>query len=475
VRRGLSFSQLTVSLLFGAIVVTACLMPAQSDTYWHLRAGQDIWRTLRVPLVDAYSYTAAGQPWPNHEWLWQALSYGLYRLGGMPALVLAGAAIVTAAAAIAYRLMVGSTVQRFSLMLLALPFVSCVWALRPQIVSLLLLCVLVALLARERYLWLPPLFVLWANVHGAVALGGVAVVAAATTAGLRARRGTAPDRRRAISLLALVPVCAAATMATPLGTGLWRFIAESTTRSARTHINEWLPTYPTGPIEAAFWIVAAAFLALLVRRRARLRGALWQDQVLVGVALAILPFAFRAVRNIAPFALLALPASSRLLGADFRLRAPRSSGTTRDRDHVLANMLILTTFVVLAVGVVGAAWRSSYSRLGWRPLAPAALAAARACPGRLYNSYNEGGFLIWFAPERRVFIDSRQDPYPLPFLLEALGVEHDRPYRALFARFGVTCALLPVESPLLASLRRDQWDSRYLDDKWAVMRAPASR
>ena len=91
-----------VALLFGAIAVTACLIPAKADTYWHLRAGQEIWQTLRVPLDEHYSFTAAGRPWPNHEWLWQALSYGLYRAGGMPLLTAGGAGIVVGALAIAY-------------------------------------------------------------------------------------------------------------------------------------------------------------------------------------------------------------------------------------------------------------------------------------------------------------------------------------------------------------------------------------
>ena len=81
-----------VALLFGAIAVAACLIPARADTYWHLRAGQEIRQTLRVPLDEHYSFTAAGRPWPNHEWLWQALSYGLYRAGGMPLLTAGGAA-----------------------------------------------------------------------------------------------------------------------------------------------------------------------------------------------------------------------------------------------------------------------------------------------------------------------------------------------------------------------------------------------
>src|SRR5437016_5743512 len=50
--------------------------------------------------------------------------------------------------------------------------------LRPQAISLLLVAVTVALLVRRRYAWLPPLFLVWANLHGAV-LTGVLLVAAA--------------------------------------------------------------------------------------------------------------------------------------------------------------------------------------------------------------------------------------------------------------------------------------------------------
>jgi hypothetical protein len=354
-----------VALLFGAIAAAACLMPAQADTYWHLRAGREIWQTLRVPLSEHYSFTAAGRPWPNHEWLWQALSYALHRAGGMPLLTAAGAAIVVGAFAIAYRLSVGATATRFALALLALPLASCVWALRPQIVSLLLLMVLLSLLSRERYRWLPPLFVLWANVHGAVALGGLALVAAAAAALLRARRGdagaVAVDRRRAVTLAVLVPVCAAATALTPMGVGLWRFIGESMGHSRQNGIDEWQPAYPTAPLEIMFWVVAAAFLVLLWRRGRRLAGASWADQVIVAVAIAVLPLAFRAVRNVAPFALVALPAAARLLGADFRLRA--RSPAPPGPDHPLLNAAFLGVFALIGLAGVGTAWRPACR--GW--------------------------------------------------------------------------------------------------------------
>ncbi len=74
-RRGISFADMAVGMLFVAFAVLAALMPAQNDTFWHLRAGADIWRTGEVPRVDHYSHTFAGAPWPDHEWLAQALMF----------------------------------------------------------------------------------------------------------------------------------------------------------------------------------------------------------------------------------------------------------------------------------------------------------------------------------------------------------------------------------------------------------------
>ena len=129
-------------------------------------------------------------------------------------------------------------------------------------------------------------------------------------------------------------------------------------------------------------------------------------------------------------------------------------------------------FVLFGINVVGTAWGTRHPRLGWRPLTPGALAAARACPGPLFNRYDDGGFLIWFAPERRVFVDSRQDPYPLPFLLEHIRVEQGAPHQELFARWAIRCALLPVDSPIHKQLRDARWRPLHLDDQFVVMGRP---
>ncbi|HVU53237.1 MAG TPA: hypothetical protein VHL80_21280 [Polyangia bacterium] len=460
-----------IGLLFVAIGATACLMPAQSDTFWHLRAGQDLWRTHHVPLVETYSYTATGRFWPNHEWLWQAASYALVRAGGMPLLEAFAALVVTTAFLLAYRLSTGATSTRFLLMILGIPVCACVWALRPQIVSLALLALLVTLLARDRLRWVLPLFVVWANVHGAVALGGAVLAVVAGLALWRARSGEAADRRRAAILVALVPLCAAATLLTPLGPRLWSFIFESIERSRRTVIMEWMPAYPKGPVEIAFWALAVSFVGLLVARRRRLRA--WSDVVVVGAAVVVLPLAIRAVRNIPPFLLLAIPAASRLLGEGFRLPGRGTTATSGAPDeHPRLNRALLAGLGLLAAATIAFAWATRLPMLGWDPLPPRIVAALRACPGPLYNRYNEGGWVIWFAPEVPVFVDSRQDPYPLDFVLEAVSADNHAAPEALIARWRIGCALLPDDSPTLPRLRAQGWRVTAAAEPWDVLARP---
>jgi len=494
-RLGIRFGTMAVGMMFVALALRASMMPAQNDTFWHLRAGGDIWRTGAVPRFDHYSHTFPGAPWPDHEWLSQALMYLVYRLGGMPGLEIGATALVMGAAAVTWRFMVGRLSVRATVMTVGLMLSSWFWVLRPQVLSLLLLAVLLLLLVRERYRIIPVLFVLWANAHGGVVLGGLVLGVAWAAAVLRwwrVRRAatvddaaSASDLRRVRALSIVVPLAGLACAASPLGFGIYRFVIESTARSIAVGITEWTPVLPTDFFGVVFWIVMLTFLTLVFRRRkAFVAGdAPWGDWVVLFAALALLPFGVRSIRNVPPFVMCAIPAADRLLGADFRFRWPafaarfwRPKPRSPSPDHPRVNLALLAVMVLAAVGLDGLTYSSGLDRLGWHPIDDRALAAARACDGPLYNHYDDGGFLIWFLPEKPVFVDGRQDPYPLDFLLGFLQVEAGhQPYRPLLDRFHIRCAFLPIKSPTVAGLDREGWISRYRDDKYAVLEAPRAR
>jgi hypothetical protein len=52
------------------------------DVFWQLRTGQTILDTRVIPDTETYSYTIAGAPWNNHEWLYEAALAAWHRATG---------------------------------------------------------------------------------------------------------------------------------------------------------------------------------------------------------------------------------------------------------------------------------------------------------------------------------------------------------------------------------------------------------
>jgi hypothetical protein len=240
--------------------------------------------------------------------------------------------------------------------------------------------------------------------------------------------------------------------------------------SHENRIREWQPTWPNGPFGIIFWALALAFVALLVWRRDRLRSFTWGDAVLLTASLVLLLLAARAIRNTTVFLLIAVPAASRLLGEDFRFgrRDPRPETP----DNPRLNLALLIGISALEAAGIFYAWSLPYDGLGWQPISAGALAAVRGCPEQVFARYNDGGPLIWFVPERRVFSDTRQDPYPLAITRQTTSIEHGGPYQETFARYGIRCAILPVENAAALRLAADGWRARFRDDAWTVLVAP---
>ena len=454
-----SSDALAAGLLFIAIGALAGLAPTQSDTWWLLRAGQDIWRTHSIPVVDAYSHTARGLYWPNHEWLTEAVFYPLFRLGGLPLVTALCAGLIVSAWTVSWRLCEPLFEVRFLPFAVSLASASAAWAVRPQAFTMLAFVVTCWLLVSRRYFWLPLLMLVWANLHGAVALGLVAVAAAAVASLVSERR--VPWTLGVVGLL-----CFAATCLTPLGLRLWTFIPESMARSSVNKLIEWQPP-DFSVFNWPFWMLAIAVPLAAIWWRRKLDH---RTLTMVVIAIAVLPLAARAMRNVAIYLLVAVPALT-ALAAPRPARPPRALRGERER----VNAALLLICGLAAAAIVISLWRLPSRKLGWEPISARAVEAIDRCDGPLYNTYGDGGVLIWFTPRKPVFIDNRQDPYPMDLLRANHALEFDAKYESVFAQYGITCAAVTPGSPLERRLRQDAaWSATFADSQWAVF-AKATR
>jgi hypothetical protein len=455
------FDVFATRILYVITFALGCVATAQIDLWWLLRAGQDIWHTGRVPLTDHYSWTADGRDWSNHEWLWEAGAYALHAVGGMPLLaVWTGATVVATAWVMRHNSRAAGYVVPIVLGI-ALPLMSVSWTIRPQVTSMLLFAVTMLLLARERYRWIPPLFLVWANLHAQVVMGGVLLGLALVVALADANRWrTAESRRRAVRLGVVTAASAAATLLTPLGPRLWTYVLDANGRPGQDRITEWSTAWDSW-LGGVYGSLLAATVIMALRRRDRLSA--WRDRIPAIAAVAMAPLAALAIRNIPFFVVAAVPLLMTLL--EFRTRQP--IGLVSRWRAALAGFVVLTSAAVVA------AWVAAPPKLAWHPVPTGLATALRACPGPLYNDYDEGAALIWFVPDVKVFVDNRQDPYPASVIDASMGLQPED-YPRTFARFGIGCALVSPASALVPALSRDGWTTTYEDSSSVVLVPPAS-
>ena len=251
-----------------------------------------------------------------------------------------------------------------------------------------------------------------------------------------------------------------ATLATPLGLENWRQVALSLTRSQANLIAEWQPPGFAG-MYLFFWLAAAGLVVGLASQR---RDGLNTYERLSAVA-ALLAFllAARAMRNVPAFMMLALPSLSVLLFGQSRVPVARPSK---------AWTIVAAAVVALAGLAAGRLWRTPTTAMDWHPVAPAIRDALAACRPPLANTYTGGGPIIWFVPSQPVFVDSRQDPYPLSVVQAAMALEDVGDAERFLASYPVNCAILPPRSLAVQALARLGWSHRAADERWVVMERP---
>ncbi len=77
----------TLGIMFGLLGLLSNIEIKDLDLWLHVGMGKFIAAAKTVPAVDVISCAVAGQPWINHEWLFQLIVYWVHNLGGMDALI----------------------------------------------------------------------------------------------------------------------------------------------------------------------------------------------------------------------------------------------------------------------------------------------------------------------------------------------------------------------------------------------------
>ena len=435
------------------------LPTSDPDTYWHLASGQ--WMLDHHALLknDVFSSTVPGQPYSVGEWLGEvglALAFGA---GQWVGLAILRAVLVAIAAFFLARLARRGGAPLVAALLVvtwALVVSKTRWTDRPAIFTFVLFPVVLDLLysaragSRRALIAIPPLILLWANLHGGYAIG-IALVLAFAIEALSSRR---PDVGPfALALLASVALsfldpetfgvgnAAGHALAPP------RFISEE----APPDILE-----PSGLVFAAF-VLATLGVALVGG------GGLLELLLLV----PLLWLALSAQRHLVFFVFAATPfVAAGAARAYARLR-PRTR-PLRALPAPAASALAL----LLCAGALASALGAP-SAPDERAYPTGAIEALHTGSGTLLNEYDWGGYLIFRAPERKVFVDGRLFPfYPTVLREYRDAVELRSNWKEVLAKYDVREVLLMPSKALAVALREDGWRVRASGDNFVLLAKP---
>jgi hypothetical protein len=472
---------------------------SDGDTGWHLRTGEWILAHGQVPDRDIFSFTRSGQPWFAWEWLWDVLFGWLHLKTGLAGVVLASSLVLALTFALLFRLARrrGDALVALALTLVAAGASAGHWLARPHLFTMLFVVVFYTILELRKagpWLWaLPPLMVLWTNLHGGFFVGILLIGAYAAGEFACLLRRVSNSRRQAAirrgrRYLLAAGACGLATFVNPYG---WRLHAHIVRYLAdgfyRGNIMEFQSlNFQSGQARyLEILLLAGAAAAFVHLRRGRLT---WPLLFAVWAHLALF-----SARNIEIFVLLAAVPAAEVLSAGLRSTPAPAwsdwfrrlwrgfSAFTRDWnafDHGVRWPVSSMAGVMLLGALLYAPQPPRGCRAGHDPHAfPVAAEIQLEKAGLFSGVFTEdlwGGYLIYRQyPRGHVFIDGRSDFYGPRFAgsyIQAMGAQSG--WEQYLGRYGVDTVMLPPDAPLAGALRQSaKWHLIYDDGVALIFRS----
>jgi hypothetical protein len=496
-------------LLFGLLAMTA-RNAIDPDLWWHLRTGELIVETGHVPHVDPFSFTRAGHAWVSHEWLSEVAFYEIFKHGGAAALIVFASLVTTAGFMLLYLRCPGKAYWAAAATALGALAAAPSWGVRPQMFTFTLASLLFWLIERgeERprlLLWIPPLFLLWLNLHAGFALAIVLLTAYAIGLICEAALGQTPWAQARPILLQIVAVlltCLALVPVNPSGSELYSYpLGTLRSNGMRSLIGEWFSPDFHQWLYRPFLLVWLLLVAALAMSNSRVANSRVKARVLLPLLLTAFA-ALDAVRHIPIFILVAMPVIIAALASasdsEPLARSPIRKGSSL-RPIFVASVVVLLAMLAVVKWVTLTRHQEAGESEQFPEKALAFLQStvgqSAGGPQNVFVYYDWGGYAIWkLYPGSRVFVDGRADLYvrdndlsdndpsnnvrdharnrsddDAPLLQFQTAVRLHAGWRDVLDRWNVSAVLIPPSTALAQALPLDSGWRREFADSQAVL------
>lgn len=450
-----------------------------ADTGYHIRAGDYIIQTHSIPHHDIFSFITPPIPWTAHEWLSEVIMSILHRWCGLTGVVLFFAFLIALVYYLLYKALRSYDGNIFiSITIVIFVFASSQihWLARPHIFSLLFMVVWCHVLDEyqyrdiNRFFLLPPLMLLWVNLHGGFIAGFVLMGCYFVGNLVEYYLNTPPDRvvpgLKCRAIFKITFVCLLACLINPIGYRILLFPFNLVKNTyLMDHVTEFLSPNFHEPLVFKYLLLAT--LALLGCSRQKL------NIIELILLLFFTNMALYSIRYVTLFAIVAAPIilrrSDELLGRasgvfveSFRVRSARIAAM----DEVAKGWLWIPAGVALVViFCAGGTIRYSFDEK-LKPVAAVEFLKKERISGNMFDNDEFGDYIIYAAwPVYRVFFDGRSDMYGSERMKEYYRISNFEPgWEQVVEKYRIDWIIFDANSALSRYLRaRGGWRLIYAD------------
>lgn len=473
----MTLRRLTYWITILAIFAMAARISVDSDTWWHLRAGQWMVEKRTLLTTDPFSYTRFGESWLYPGWLFEVPMYWIFKTFGAGGLNLMTALMVTLAFIFVWTVLSGDTFVRSFALIFAAAAAGVYWSARPHLVTLLFTAIFLKILEdhrwqynlaqRKRLFWLPGLMILWVNSHGGFILGFILWGVYALD-GILAWALKKTESARVWELLLNGGLMVVGVCLNPSGAHMLLYPFHTVgIRTLQNYIQEWQsPNFHDLAVQPFAWLLLVLVGMLGLSKN---RIALTDFLLCTGLAYMSL----LAGRNIAIFALVAPVVITRHAAPIVtewvanRMKQPASNEiniSARTRINWLIFSLVLLAVGLKVAIVLPASANERYFRESL-PVAAVEYLKGHNYAGNLFNAYDWGGYLLWSLPEYPVFIDGRTDLYNDEIINQWLQVVRAEPgWQETLESWNIRLILIEPDRPVVLLLPQYGWKNVFQDN-----------
>ncbi|MBN1304434.1 MAG: hypothetical protein JXA13_08360 [Anaerolineales bacterium] len=420
-------------VLMGIFVIVN-ISPIRSNDFWfHLAYGRLIVQSGRVPIIDTFSFTMAGQPFYGayNYWLGQIFMYWLFAVGGPEWTIFIFSLSITAGYSVLYFYGI-RTAQNWRQAAFVVLFAALLgvtnWSIRPQ--SLILLPAALTLAGIEFYRagygswrWgvvMMSMMTIWTNCHGTFFIPFLISgfwFGEVFLAVLKNRQ-----YKTLMPPLKVLGMLIVAVLLNPRGYKIFFYIFTLSSDAAINYVTEWQPPLISEFEGMVFYGLLTAMIILWVvsRRKASL------SQVLTFLFFAVL--AIRYKRAILWFGFTQAPLLLSLLQAVYRRYKVKILAL--GSEYYRLNITLFCLFLIF--GLISLPWFDRYlptsvNKLGYfvnTPEAAVEYLLENEQPRRIYAEIGFSSYIDWIGnTQYKVFTDTRINFYPVQVWDDYLSIQ----------------------------------------------------